>query len=139
MKRSVFYRNGKTFFLLALVAALAWPLISSGFESKTSRAKGVRVEVRPLQLLTGQPAKFELRLNTHSVELNQDLAAVSVLRDNEGRSYRPTKWEGSPAGGHHRSGTLIFPNLEGTPKSVALIVKKVAGVPERIFNWKMKP
>jgi hypothetical protein len=55
---------------------------------------------------------------------------------------RPTGWN-APKGGHHREGTLTFPATEsdGSPvigpdtRSIALIIRDVAGVPERTFRW----
>ncbi len=38
-------------------------------------------------------------------------------------------------GGHHREGKIKFAALTTSTKSVTLIVKNIAGVPERVFNW----
>jgi len=124
---------------MLLIAAVGWPLITSAYESKSNTANGVRVEVQPLQLVLGQPAKFEVRMNTHSVDLSQDMIAVTTLKDDEGRAYEPTNWEGSQPGGHHRRGILYFPTLKGKPKSLSLIIRDIASVPERIFEWNLKP
>lgn len=100
---------------------------------------GVRVAVKPEVLAPEGPVKFAISLNTHSVPLVQDLTAVAELRDDQGRSYRPEKWEGSPPGGHHRRGTLIFPALQDPVQSVTLIIRDVADVPERTFSWQVQP
>lgn len=122
---------------LALVlgsAASAW-----GYEKSVHNGNGVSVAVKPTALALDKAVKFDVRLNTHSVALDQDLIAVSELRDDQGRSYRPDQWKGSPPGGHHRKGTLIFPALKGPVKSVSLIIRDVADVPERVFTWNVKP
>ena len=111
---------------------------AEAFERLSSRQNRVRVEVVPVQLTAGRPAKFEIRMNTHSVELSNDMVAVSLLKDSNGREYHPEKWKGSPPGSHHRSGTLVFPAIKGSPNSVTLIVKEIASVPERTFTWKVK-
>ena len=123
--------------LIVLSLALVFSLISNAhaYRSITSRVNRVTVDVRPEQLANGQPVKFLVRMNTHSVNLAEDMLAVSELRDNKGNTYQPLNWQGSPPGGHHRSGTLEFPKLEGTPKTVTLIIRNVSHVPERIFQW----
>ncbi len=98
----------------------------------------VSVDVKPVQLTPGQPARFEVTMNTHSVELDQDMVVASTLVDDNGTAYQPLKWNGSEPGGHHRSGTLIFPDLKGTPESVTLVLKGIASVPERVFEWKIE-
>ena len=74
-------------------------------------------------------------MNSHSGDLSQDIVAVSTLKDNQGREYRPTNWQGSPPGGHHRKGVLEFPALDGAPVSITLVIRQIANVPERIFVW----
>ena len=117
-------------FLVTLAAANAL-----AYETKLNKENQVRVDVRPVQLSPGKPAKFEIRMNTHSGDLSQDLIAVCTLTDSSGREYRPINWDGSPPGGHHRSGVLEFSDLGEEAKSITLVIREVANVPERIFNW----
>ena len=105
------------------------------YKTKSNKENRVRVDVRPVQLLPGKPAKFEIRMNTHSGDLSQDLVAVCTLKDSSGREYRPTNWDGSPPGGHHRSGVLEFSKLAEGAESITLVIREVANVPERVFNW----
>lgn len=93
----------------------------------------------PVELKEGRNARFEVRLNTHSVELDQDLAAASSLKDNKGNTFQPTGWDRSPPGGHHRSGTLSFPALVPGTETVTLIIKGVGKDSERIFSWQVQP
>jgi hypothetical protein len=108
---------------------------SMAFEAKTSNENQVTLNIKPVQLVAGKPAIFKVRLNTHSVDLGYDMVRVSMLQDSQGREYKAIRWNGSPPGGHHRSGTLEFPELKGSPKSVKLVIKGIAGVPERMFEW----
>lgn len=108
------------------------------YEGKSSNEKGVRVQVTPLALSPDKPARFQIRLNTHSVALDQDLTVVTKIRDDQGRSYQAVQWEGSPPGGHHRSGMLTFPVLKATTGKVTLIIRDVGGVAERNFSWKIE-
>ena len=111
---------------------------ASAYKTKSSKENRVRVDVRPVQLLPGKPAKFEIRMNTHSGDLSQDLLAVCTLKDSSGREYLPINWDGSPPGGHHRSGVLEFSELAEGAESITLVIREVANVPERVFNWSVE-
>jgi len=102
----------------------------------------VVVSVTPLNL--DQPAdslNFDVSLETHSVDLSMDLAVLSTLTTDNGKSVTPIIWD-APMGGHHVSGTLSFPALsEGASildgaKTITLTMKDVAA-PERIFIWEL--
>lgn len=129
--------------LLSLTALIVAVLIAVNshalaYDRQSSQENGVRVDVVPVQLQHGQSVRLEIRLNTHSGQLDKDLMAVSVLKDEMGKTYQPTGWDGSPPGGHHRSGILTFPELSQDSGSITLIIKGVAGVPERSFTWRVK-
>lgn len=82
---------------------------------------------------------FQIELNTHTVSLDYDLKQLASLRDENQREYRPISWTGDPPGGHHRSGILSFGRLAPRPKIQQLIIKQVGGVPERQFQWTIRP
>ena len=127
--------------ILALVMMLLlvnMTVDAEAYEMKSNKQNKVRIDVRPVQLLSGKPSKFEIRMNTHSGDLSQDLVAVCTLKDNRGREYRPTNWDGSPPGGHHRSGVLEFSELAEGTESITLVIREVANVPERVFNWSVE-
>lgn len=111
---------------------------ASAYKTKSSKENRVRVDVRPVQLLPGKPAKFEIRMNTHSGDLSQNLLAVCTLKDSSGRDYRPINWDGSPPGGHHRRGVLEFSELAEGAESITLVIREIANVPERVFNWSVE-
>ena len=108
---------------------------SQQWETKTEEEASVTVVVTPLDL-SPQSAewKFDIGLNTHSVELDQDMTAITVLTDNQGKEYKPVRWDGAPPGGHHREGGLTFISDKPAPRSVTLKIQNV-GVPERNFTW----
>jgi hypothetical protein len=124
--------------VIALLGVISLVSNADAFSSKKSRKNGVTVDVKPMKFISGQPAKFKVRMNTHSVELEEDMTAVATLSDDQGREYTPVKWDGAGPSGHHRSGTLVFPILEGTPKSVTLVIRDIAKVPERVFQWNLE-
>jgi hypothetical protein len=85
---------------------------------------------------------FAVAMNTHSVDLDQyNLGELAVLRDDDGREYRPASWS-SELGGHHRRGTLTF-NLpesliQGGTEHLQLMIRDVAGIPKRVMEWKLE-
>lgn len=128
----------KWLILIAFMVPIGVALDAAAFETKSSRENGVNVDVTPMEFAPGKPARFQIRISTHSGDLSQDMVEVSMLRDDKGREYRPVRWEGSPPGGHHRRGVLEFPSFEGKSKKITLIVRDIANVPERLFEWKIK-
>jgi hypothetical protein len=133
-------RTNKTYVSVIMIILLVMGVALEAWAYKriSSRKNSVNVDVVPVQLTSGQQVKFDVRMSTHSVELSQDMVAVSLLKDSNGQEYRPENWKGSPAGGHHRSGTLEFSAIKGSPDSVTLVIKNIASVPERVFTWKVK-
>ena len=124
--------------LVIVAVAIGLAVDAGAYEMRTNKEKRVRVDVKPVQLTPGQPAKFEVQMNTHSETLEEDMVAVSSLKDNAGRVYQATAWQGSGPGGHHREGVLEFPKLEDNTESITLIIRKVANVPERTFEWSVE-
>jgi hypothetical protein len=106
------------------------------WESKVDDQASVTVTVTPT-LISEESGewKFDVVMDTHSVELDQDMTKVAILIDEQGKEYRALSWEGS-AGGHHREGILTFTKITPSPKSVELKISDIGGV-VRIFNWQL--
>lgn len=107
--------------------------------TRVNQERAVTIAITPIPTEGGATgAAFSVSMNTHSVNLDFDLAERAVLRDAGGREYRPSGWE-APAGGHHVNGTLRFDDVddealrEGT--SYQIVITGVAGAPERVFRW----
>jgi hypothetical protein len=126
------------------ILATLFPNMGSNVEMTRMDQQGaVIMEVTPLNL--GTPAEtldFDVVLNTHSVDLGMDLAALSTLTTDTGISMQATLWD-APRGGHHVSGKLVFPAvqdgksiLEGTTILTLIVVDVDA--PSRIFEWELK-
>ena len=108
------------------------------FTTQSNNERAVTVEVTPLNLPQGgSTLDFEVAFETHSVDLGFDPAAISILRDDQGREYPAVAWEGAGPGGHHRSGVLRFELPEPATKFIEVIIHDVAGVPERVFQWNL--
>jgi hypothetical protein len=115
----------------------------NGELSRLDEQGAVVFEVTPLNL--GTPADtldFDVAMNTHSVDLGMDLAALSTLSTDNGVVVQASKWDAVP-GGHHVEGTLIFPSaqdgtsiLEGASKLTLTIVDVDA--PSRVFEWELQ-
>lgn len=108
------------------------------WESKVDDQASVTVTVTPSDLSAESGEwKFDIVMSTHSVELDQDITKVAVLVDDSDKEYSPIRWEGAPAGGHHREGVLTFNRIMSTSKSIEL---KVSGVGDvvRSFVWQLK-
>ncbi|MBC6445836.1 hypothetical protein [Actinokineospora xionganensis] len=111
------YRRKLVLFVAAaLIAAgaVAWlaarPATDSNtapaMETRVVQAGSVEVTMTPLTL-DRSGAVFEIKLDTHSVELDQDLAASARLRIGD-QQVESAVWEGPGSGGHHREGQLRF-------------------------------
>lgn len=104
------------------------------FESKSDSQGGVTITVTP-KIFLESAWDFEITLDTHSVELNEDLTKAAILVDENGKEYKPSAWRGDPAGGHHRKGILRFSSIKIQPLSFVVKIKKIGGIAERIFDW----
>lgn len=105
------------------------------WETKTDDQADVTVTVTPRVLsLQSRGWKFDIILNTHSVELDQDMLSVVVLVDDAGTEYKPGRFEGAGPGGHHREGILAFESIMPPPQHVTLKVRNIGNV-ERTFSW----
>ncbi len=105
-------------------------------ESLTRKSSEGKVTMRVTYENPGKPdPAFSVRMDTHSVGLDSyDLAALSLLRDGKGKEYKG-KWTSPEGSGHHRSGVLLFEGVVLNTGKIELIIRDVAGVKERKFNW----
>jgi len=104
--------------------------------------EGGQVTIKATWIGASAGTVFDVVMDTHAVDLDgYDLTRLAVLRVN-GREVQPSSWD-APKGGHHRKGTLSFPATasDGKPlselgtRTIELIIRDVADVPERIFRW----
>ncbi len=107
---------------------------------RTDDQGAVAFSVQPTNLGSADDnLKFEVSMNTHSVDLSMDLASLATLTTDKGVSVSGLSWNG-PSGGHHVSGTLSFP-ASNAGKSILDIATKLTltikniDAPERTFTW----
>lgn len=96
----------------------------------------VTVEVTPKELALGSQAIFEITFDTHSVELNYDIANVAKLADENGGVYKPLSWTGGK-GSHHIEGILTFPEIDKSSKKVTLTIPGIDNK-DRVFSWDLQ-
>lgn len=101
---------------------------------QTNNEGSVTIFVTPHKSASTGVWEFEITLDTHSVELSEDLTKTAVLVANN-ESYYPIAWNGDPPGGHHREGILQFVPISPPPQSIALKINNVGGIEERNFIW----
>ncbi len=112
-------------------------VVEINLPTKTNDENFVSIGIKPTKFSFEETLKFYVEMNTHQGSLDFDLARISVLKDDKDNIYEPLSWEGPPPGGHHRSGTLTFPKLEGKTKFIELTMRNVYNVPERAFRWEL--
>ena len=103
--------------------------------ARTDTGGAVTVKVTYLNPQGTADARFDIALDTHSVNLDAyDLTVLTVLRDEAGREYQSIRVE-NKGSGHHRQIVLVFPKPSGEVKKLEFVIKDLAGVKERLFRW----
>ncbi|HEY4515345.1 MAG TPA: hypothetical protein VJJ22_04330 [Candidatus Paceibacterota bacterium] len=98
-------------------------------EARIDDQASVTVTITPFDISSqSKEWKFDVAMDTHSVELDQDMVKVSVLVDDNGKEYKPLRWEGAEVGGHHREGVLTFSQIIPFSQSVELKISSIGDV-----------
>jgi hypothetical protein len=106
--------------------------------TQTVSGGGVTAKVTYLNPKSSDDPRFQVVLDTHSVALDgYDLKAISLLRDDTGKTYLPNAVE-NKGSGHHREVILTFPKVSPEAKRLEIVIKDVAGVKERTFHWNLE-
>ncbi|MDH4175379.1 MAG: hypothetical protein OEZ09_11055 [Betaproteobacteria bacterium] len=123
----------------AAVLVIAAAAYAAELGTRSSSVGGVTVKVTPKSVEPGAAAwEFAVVLDTHSQDLSDDLMKNSVLVDAQGVRHAPLAWEGSPPGGHHRSGELRFKGMAIQPDAIELQMRRPDEPAPRSFRWKLK-
>ena len=106
--------------------------------TRTNSGGGVTAKVTYLNPQGTEDTRFQVVLDTHSVNLDgYDLKALSILRDETGKEYQPTQAE-NKGSGHHREITLTFPKPSSEAQQIEIVIQDIAKVKERSFRWDLK-
>ena len=107
---------------------------ASSLSAKTVEAGEVTVKITPVRV-DGNGAEFKVALDTHSVDLDIDIAKGSLFTV-AGASWGAAAWEGAEPGGHHREGTLRF--REGSTAGGEAVLT-IDGLPEPVrATWRIE-
>ena len=106
--------------------------------TQTVSGGAVTAKVTYLNPKSSDEPRFQVVLDTHSVALDSyDLKAISLLRDDTGKTYLPNAVE-NKGSGHHREVILTFPKVSAEAKRLEIVIKDVAAVKERTFRWNLE-
>jgi len=125
-------------FLSALIGVSASFGAVASSTTRTNSGGGVTAKVTRLDSEPNGDLRFQVVLDTHSVDLGAyDLKKITILRDRAANVYHPTAVE-NKGSGHHRSATVTFARPAKSTKQVELVIKDIAGVKERVFQWELE-
>lgn len=101
---------------------------------KTVEAGEVTVKITP-ERIDSDGAAFAVVLDTHSVELDLDIAGNARFVV-DGTTWTDATWDGAGPGGHHREGTLHFTAAGGVTGPAELTIN---GLPETVrATWNLE-
>lgn len=105
------------------------------FQKQVNEQGDVSIEIFPLTLARGKEATFSVSFDTHSINLDYDIASLAAIIDEKGNRYSAVAWTGG-RGGHHLSGELRFPPLPTFISKVTLVVFNI-DANDRQFVWSL--
>jgi hypothetical protein len=109
---------------------------SSAGATQTSEGGGVTVVASWSGPAAG--ATFDVKLDTHSVDLDALDLSSAVLRNDRGETLGARPWA-APKGGHHREGALTFDGDASSfiagAKWIELALAGIGDTPERTLRW----
>ena len=82
------------------------PVAATGLDTQTVTVGEVEVTITPTRV-DDTGAAFAVAFDTHSVDLDLDVADLATLTV-DGQAWTDPAWDGTAPGGHHREGTLTF-------------------------------
>ena len=103
--------------------------------TRTHSGGGVTVKATYLNPHSPGDVRFQVTLDTHSVDLDEyDLKDLSLLRDETGKTYQSTRVDNNGSG-HRGQITVIFPKVSPETRWLELVIKDIAGVKEHSLRW----
>lgn len=109
---------------------------SSAGATQTNEGGGVTVVASWLGPAAG--ATFDVKLDTHSVDLDALDLSDAILRNDRGETLVARPWTAAK-GGHHREGALSFDgdasSFFADSKWIELTLVGIGEIPERTLRW----
>lgn len=135
-------RSAGLLLLFSVIAAAGFPAPILGWAAddlpQTVRGGGVAVILTRLPS-TGEGLRFRVEMTTHTRDLDgYRFEHIVRLRDATGKELLPLAVEQMMGGGHHRAAVLRFPAPNQDMTAVEVVVRDVAGIPERLFRWDLR-
>ncbi len=116
------------------------PSVASGGSAATQTSEGGQVTAVATWTGPAGGATFDLKFDTHSVDLDALDLSTAVLRNDRGETLAARPWAATK-GGHHREGTLTFSGdaarFFAGAKWIELVLTGVGDVPERTLRWEI--
>ncbi len=104
----------------------------------TQTSEGGQVTVVATWAGPSAGATFDLKLDTHSVDLDALDLSTATLRNDRGDTLTARPWL-APKGGHHREGSLSFngdsAGFFAGAKWIELVLPGIGDTPERVLRW----
>ena len=104
----------------------------------TQTSEGGQVTVVVAWAGPSSGAVFDVKLDTHSVDLDALDLANATLKNDRGEALAARPWVAAK-GGHHREGTLTFDGdataFFAGSKWIDLVIAGVGDLPERTLRW----
>lgn len=107
------------------------------FAAKSDSGEGgVTVTAQPVVVDT-EDIVFEFTVDTHSGDLTNFSVLEKVSLISGDKEVLSKDWQETASSAHHRSGKLVFEKgvRQLAESEVELVVKDLAGVPERRLKW----
>jgi hypothetical protein len=104
-------------------------------EGKVKSMGAVEVEVTPISVEPKSNMKFEIALNTHSVDLSYDYTDIISAEDDKGNVYKVISWSGGE-GGHHLRGQIELEPILQEAGEITLIIDDIDDQKET-FEWSL--
>lgn len=106
----------------------------------TKTSEGGLVTVQATWIGPAAGATIDVKLDTHSVDLDALDLSNAVLRNDRGETLAGRPWAAA-RGGHHREGTLTFDGDASSffagAKWIELTLVGVGDIPERTLRWEI--
>ncbi len=104
-------------------------------EEKQVSGNGISVDVSGIYNRPQKSIIFTVKFTTHSGSMDFRVDEIATLMMNDEKISIPATWEGSPPGGHHRSGKLSYKDVPADSQSIILKLSTKGRMGVRRFIW----